>query len=73
MKLREVPLLVFDTINMQISEIAVDSIQVVSKCSHCEVTLYTEFALVHQLNRREVADLQRLLLEDLLSEPLFLV
>jgi len=57
LKLREVPLLVFDTINMQISEIAVDSIQVVSKCSHCKVTLYTEFALVHQLNRREVADL----------------
>jgi hypothetical protein len=73
LKLREIPLLVFDAIDMQVSEIAVNCIQVISKGSHSKVTLYTEFALVHQLDRWEIADLERLLLEDFVSEPLLII
>ena len=73
MELREVPLLVLDAVNMQVSKVAIYRVQVISEGPHGEVALDAELALVHQLDGGGVAYLEGLLLEHLGGEALLLV
>ena len=73
MKLTKVPLLVLDAVNVKISQVAIDSVQVISKCSNGEIAFNTEFALAHHLNTLVIDARNVLLGQSFVSKSLHIV